>query len=128
MKEGESSERAFSFEEKDIRGYTEGGNRVIQAGFSFKNDEAKKITRSRLFVISGYYDDKGEYVARPEYVTKVYNKLVRVVKRIAPYTELTDTYISSRDEDYLQEKEWKHKEYISPRFLQLKMSQNYKLR
>lgn len=103
------------------------GNTVIEAGFSFRDDEAKELVRSRLFVTSGYYCN-GEWIPRPECVTKTYNRLVRTVKRIAPYTELADTYVSLRDEDYLQEKAWKHKEYISRQFLQLKLSQNYKLR
>ncbi len=51
-----------------------------------------------------------------------------MVKRLAPYTELTDTYVSMNDDDYLQEKEWKHKEYISPQFLRLKLTEDYRLR
>lgn len=92
------------------------------------NDAKRTITRSRLFVISGYYNDKGEYVPRPDCVTKLYNRLVRVVKKVAPYTELVDSYISTKDGDYLQEKQWKHKEYISPQVLQLKLHENYTLR
>ena len=82
----------------------------------------------RLYVQSGFYNDKGEYVPRPVCVTKVYNRLVRMVKKLAPYAELTDPYVSMNDEDYLQEKEWKHKEYISPQFLRLKLMENYRLR
>lgn len=108
-------------------GYNAAGNTVIEAGFSFVHDEKKKITRSRLFVISGYYDENRDYIARPECLTKMYHKLVRVVKKKAPYTELTDYIVSTRDSDYLQEKEWKHKEYISPSCLALKVSRNYKL-
>ena len=81
----------------------------------------------RLYVLSGFYNDKGEYVPRPVCVTKVYNRLVRMVKRLAPYNELTDTYVSMNDDDYLQEKEWKHKEYISPELFELKMREGYKL-
>lgn len=77
---------------------------------------------------SGFYDDKGEYVPQPVCVTKVYNRLARMVKRLAPYTELTDTYVSMNDDDYLQEKEWKHKEYISPQFLRLRLTEGYRLR
>lgn len=120
--------KSIPFVDEAIGIYTAARNSVIEAGFSFMNDEIRKIVRNRLFVISGYYDDKGEYIPRPECVTKIYNRLVRVVKKIAPYTELTDTYTSTKDDDYLQEKVWKHKEYISPQFLQLKLSQNYKLR
>ncbi len=37
----------------------------------------------RLYVQTGFYDDKGEYVPRPVCVTKVYNRLLRMVKRLA---------------------------------------------
>ena len=124
---GELISRQLPSGDECIGGYDSSGNVVIEANFSYRNDDKKWLSRSRLYVISGYYND-GAYISRPESVTKVYNKLVRVVKKIAPYTELTDTYISTRDEDYLQEKEWKHKEYISPEFLELKLSQNYSLK
>ncbi len=90
-------------------------------------EEMKKITRSRLFAISGYYDESGEYIPRPECLTKVYNRLARTVKKVAPYTELTDYIISTRDSSYLQEKEWRHKEYVSPAYLALRTSLKYEL-
>ena len=80
-----------------------------------------------MFVISGYYDEQGEYISRPECVTKIYNKLVRVAKKVAPLTELTDQYISTKEDTYLQKSERKHKEYITPEYLNLKESNNYKL-
>lgn len=113
------------FQGEPMFAYNAVGNTVIQAGFSHINDDEKKITRSRLFVISGYYDENGEYIARPECLTKIYQKLVRVVKKIAPYTEITDHIISKHD--IFQEEEWKHKEYISPSCLTLKVSKHYKL-
>lgn len=58
---------------------------------------------------------------------KIYNKLVRTVKKIAPYTVLIDKYISTKDDTYLQEVEWKNKEYISPQYLNLKECKNYHL-
>lgn len=42
----------------DIQRYSSFGNAIIEAGFSFKNNEVKTITCSRLFVISGYYDEQ----------------------------------------------------------------------
>ena len=104
------------------------GNAVVEAGFSWKHDLTKEITRSRIFAVAGRYDDRGEFVPRPECVTKLYNKLVRIVKKVAPLTELTDTYISTRDDSYLQEAEWTHKEYICSQYLQLKLSHGYKLK
>lgn len=115
------------FDDNDIQRYSCFGNTIIEAGFSIKNEEAKTITRSRLFAISGYYDEQGEYISRPEYVTKIYNKLVRIVKKIAPLTELSDTYVSTKDDTYLQEIKWKHKEYITLEYLNLKEYNNYKL-
>lgn len=122
---GNLSGKTLPFEAKDIQGYSPAGNAVIEAGFSFKNDKSKKITRSRMFVISGYYDEQGEYIPRPECVTKIYNRLVRIVKKIAPYTELTDICYNERNPYYLQE--YKHKEYITPEYLNLKECSDYKL-
>lgn len=124
---GELTAQKIPFDLDNIGGYSASGITIIEAGFSFQNEEKKKITRSRLFAISGYYDDSGAYIARPECLTKIYHKLARVVRKVAPYTELTDTYVSTRDNDYLQEREYKHKEYLSPSFLELKVSQGYKL-
>jgi len=119
--------KQIPFQNESLTGYNAVGNTVIEAGFSFIDDEQKKITRSRLFAISGYYDENGEYVPRPDCLTKTYNRLVRIAKKVAPYTELTDYIISTRDSSYLQEKEWKHKEYVSPSFLALRAIQKYEL-
>ena len=48
------------FPDGQMIGYNAAGNTVIEAGFSFIHDSEKEITRSRLFVISGYYDEAGE--------------------------------------------------------------------
>lgn len=101
---GVVSGRTIPFHDDDLlQSYSPAGNTVIKAGFSFRDDKRKMIARSRLFVISGYYDEQGEYISRPECVTKIYNKLVRIVKKVAPLTELTDKYISTKDDAYLQE-------------------------
>ena len=115
------------FQNESLTGYSAVGNTVIEAGFSFIDEKQKKITRSRLFAISGYYDENGEYVPRPDCLTKTYNRLVRIAKKVAPYTELTDYIISTRGSSYLQEREWKHKVYISASCLGLKVSKNYRL-
>lgn len=119
--------KTLPFNGNNIQSYSPIGSTVIKGGFSFRNDKSKTITRSRLFVISSYYDEQGEYISRPECVTKIYNKLVRTVKKIAPYTVLIDKYISTKEDTYLQEVEWKHKEYISPQYLNLKECKNYHL-
>lgn len=100
-------------------GYNASGNMVIEAGFATLPDGKRILLRKRLFVISGYYGEDGVYIPRPDCVTKVYNKLVRVVKKVAPCTEVNDThYDMGRGE----------KVYISPSFLQLKQEHHYELR
>ena len=108
-------------------GYSASGSTLIEAGYSFISLEEKKISSARLFCISDYYDDKGNLVKRPECVTKIYNALARYVKKISPYTELTDTAISTKEENYLQACEYKHKEYITDYCLKLR-ELGYKLR
>lgn len=49
-------------------------------------------------------------------------------EKIAPCGELTDHYISLGDVDYLQEKIWIHKEYVTPEYLSLKQMENYILK
>ncbi len=99
---------------------------LIEAGFSLLDQKKKKITRNRLWCSTGVYHTDGEFIARPEHLTKVYNTLMRFVKKLAPYTELTDVYVSVRDEDYGTEVEYKHKEYVSQLCID-KMSEGYKL-
>ena len=124
---GALMEQQIPFQDGNLVGYSAAGNTVIEAGFAVVYDEAKKITRSRLFAISGYYDESREYIPRPECLTKTYNRLARTVKKVAPYTELTDYIISTHDSSYRQEKEWRHKEYVSPAYLALRASQKYEL-
>jgi len=107
-----------------VGGFNATGNVVIEASYSYRDDEKKELIRSRLYVTTGYYGEDKDFAPRPEELTKVYNKLVRVVKKVAPYTELVDTYISRYDG---QEKEWRRKEYISPEFLRLKLDEGYTL-
>lgn len=94
------------------------GNAVIEAGFSYIND--KKITRSRLYVKSGYYNDCEEWVPRPDCMTDLYNSLSRKAKKVAPYTELIDIRTHTHGEHYGEEFEWKHKEYITAHCLDLR--------
>ena len=110
-----------------IGGYNSSGNVVIEASFSVVSHENKKISRARIFSITGYNDEHGNWIDRPECLKKVYEKLVRGIKKIAPYTEITDTIISTAEDSYAKAKEWKHKEYISPALLTLKISDGYKI-
>ena len=110
-------------------GYSASGNTIVEAGFSCitdnNEDEKKLISRARLFCITGYYDGSGEFIPRSDCMTKAFNSLVRIVKKTAPYTEITDKR-SENGEDYLNEVEYKYKVYISRRCLDLKY-RGYKL-
>ena len=83
-------------------GYSATGNAVIEAGFSRLNEGGP--TRSRLFVISGYYDGEEVWVPRPDCMTKLYDRLARRVKKLAPY---------------VQPRGWQYKTYASPDLLPL---------
>ena len=94
------------------RGYTETHNAIIEAGYSRISDELKQVSSERLFSISGYY--KGdEYISRPACVDDIYKKLVRKVKKLAPYTELVDVH-KETGEEYV------HKEYVTLQCLELR--------
>ena len=101
-------------------------NSVIEAGFSRIITESGEISRARLYLTTGYYDSGCTFVYRPDCIVKVYNSLARYVKKLAPYTELTGSYISMKDENYGQRVEYKHKEYISPYWLK-RMDEGYSL-
>lgn len=83
--------------------------------------------RARIYCITGYYNEDGEYIPRPECLTKVYNALARYVKKLAPCTEFTDTRISMRDENYGEKVEYKHKEYVTKACLELVEREGYRL-
>lgn len=113
--------------QESIGGYNSSGNVLIEVGFSRINHSGKTIYRARLFSISGYYAEDGEWVERPACMKKLYDKLARSVKKIAPYTEINDTIFSTRADDYGSIREWTHKEYITSELLELKNNKNYHL-
>ncbi len=113
--------------QESIGGYHSSGNVLIEAGFSRINHSGKSISRARLFSISGYYEEGGEWVERPDCMKKLYDKLTRSVKKIAPYTEITDNIFSTKTDDYGSIREWTHKEYITPELLELKKDKKYHL-
>ncbi len=113
------------------------GNALIEAAYSFilheptgvcEKRSKKEIKRARLYCITGYYDEIGEWIPRPECLTKVYNSLVRYVKKIAPYTEMVDILVSMKKENYGEKYEWRHKEYITKTCLDMVNNEGYKLR
>lgn len=107
--------------------YSASGISLIEAGYSYIDAGEKRIYSARLYCITGYYDENKVFVSRPDCVTNAYNALARYAKKLAPYTELTDSCISTRDETYLQEIERKCKKYITPHCLNL-WNEGYALR
>lgn len=108
------------------RGFNECENSVIEAGYSRILTDSREILRARLYLTTGYYDSNDTFIYRPDCIVKVYNSLARYVKKLAPYTELTGSYISIREENYGQRVEYKHKEYVSPYCLKL-LGEGYSL-
>lgn len=118
-KAGELTIGNNEFGEYIDRGYSETQNAIIEAGYSRISDEEKKICEHRLYSITGYYKDE-EFISRPACVEDIYKKLVRKVKKLAPYTELVDIHKESGAE-YI------HKEYITPHYLKLRNEKGYSL-
>ena len=95
---------------------------LIEAGFSRPDHENRLIIRKRLYLITGRYEN-GIWIPRSENIGKIYNKLVRIVKRTAPYTEIEHFVVN---EMYKGEK-FITKEYISSEFLDFVKNSNYTL-
>lgn len=93
---------------------------IIEAGFSIPNNN--QLIRNRLYIITGLYDD-GNWAARSESITKLYNKLVRIVKKVAPYTEFDHCVVNPMYEGELH----KTKEYITPFYLSVVKTTKLKL-
>ena len=94
---------------------------VIEAGFSFPNKEKHLISSNRIYVISGRYADDGNWVSQFDLLTEIYNKLVRVVKKTAPYTEIEHFVVNPMYEG----KKFKSKKYISSEYYDLVQNKDY---
>ena len=81
------------------------------------------MVKNRLYIVTGRYTDDGCRVSCPDMLTKVYNKLVRVVKKTAPYTEF-EHFVEN---PMYEGGKFKSKEYISPEFYELVQRKDYKL-
>ncbi len=99
---------------------------LIEAGFSCVDAETKKISRSRLWCSTGFYDKDGEFIKRPEELTRVYNTLARFAKKLAPYTEVTRSYVSRWGDNCGETVEYRKKEYVSQSCID-KMAEGYEL-
>ena len=125
---GDVKIKIYNGMERLDHGFSATGNAVIEADYSFVLREQagvcgmrgrREIMRARIYCITGYYGEDGEYIPRPECLTKVYNALARYVKKLAPCTEFTDTRISMREENYGEKVEYKYKEYVTKACLEM---------
>ena len=94
---------------------------IIEAGFSMPNEEEHLIVSNRLYIITGRYADDGNWVSRSDMLTQIYNKLARVVKKTAPYTEVEHFVVNPMYEG----KKFKSKKYISPDYYDLAQNKGY---
>ena len=133
---GEIKVGLYNGMERIDSGFSATGNAVIEAGYSFiwkepegacGTREIKELRRARIYCITGYYDENGAYIPRPDCLTRVYNALARYVKKLAPCTEFADKRISIKDEDYGKEYEYRHKEYVTGAFLDMVNNEGYVL-
>ena len=104
--------------EEFVGGYHSSGNVMIEAGFSKINHADKKISRARLFSVTGYYNEQSVWIARPPCMLKLYEKLARSVRKIAPATDFIVSYQNIWD-DTVPPGKRKCRAYISPEMLQL---------
>ena len=93
---------------------------LIEAGFSEPflpkgSSNGRELIRSRLYVPTAWTDKDGNRTERPEAVTKLYQKLVRTVKQIAPLTEFSHYSVNPVNDGVLI----RGKAYISPYCLSL---------
>ena len=112
-------------DKQQIGGYNKSGNVVIEANFSRIWHDRKEISRGRLFLNTGYYNAQGKWIDCPECMNKIYEQLKRKVKKIAPYTEITD-FITDYSADNYKQIEWRHQEYIAHELLELHVNNEYK--
>lgn len=102
--------------------------KIIEAGFSKIEHKSKYITSGRIYVGSGMYMPNGEYVARDDGITKLYGKLSRAAKKLAPYTEVNDTITETTNDGHSDKTIYTHKEYISSECFDLWKNFSYRLK
>ena len=94
---------------------------VIEAGFSIPDSKNKLIMKNRLYLASGYYDANGSFVKCSDKTVKVYDKLARIVRKLAPYTEVSHLAVNPLYEN----QRVTSKKYITPYYLFLVRTGDY---
>lgn len=105
------------------QGYSSSGVTLIEAETTIIRETKKEIQRGRLFCVSGYYDGEGHYVNRPDCVTKIYNALVRYLKKQVLYLDV-EHYVFN---PIYEGRKFVSKEYITTKCLWLVNDEDYAL-
>lgn len=103
-------------------------NVVLEARGSRINTEQKEIFRGELYLSTGYYDEDKNFITPPDCLVKLYNALAQYVKKLAPYTEVTEGHVYVGGPKDGQKEVRMVKKYISPYCFDLKENKGYKLR
>ncbi|MCI6738388.1 MAG: hypothetical protein MR593_09750 [Intestinibacter sp.] len=90
-------------------------SQLIEAGFSCIYEYQKEISRARLWVSTGYWNENEGFIHRNQLLDKKYSSLVRYVKKLAPYTEIEMKSSNPR----CNCRTYITKEYITPVFLEM---------
>lgn len=59
-------------------GFNSLGLAMIEAGFSKHPSD-----NARMYIMTGYYDENGQWIVRSEQISKVYDKLARKARKLA---------------------------------------------
>ena len=82
---------------------------VVESSYSVIHEN--KITRGRIWISTGYYDDTDKFISRSDILDKKYSALARFVKKLTLYTEIPLKFPNGQIHAY--------KEYITPYLLDL---------
>lgn len=91
---------------------------LIEIGYSERSDKRMSLSRSRIYVSTGYYDQDGRWIARSERLTKVYDKLARTVKKLASFTAFELDIVDQTDGMYVNPRKFQTKVYATPQCLE----------
>lgn len=83
---------------------------LIKSGFSYINEKKKEISKSRIWVSTGFWSNNEEFIHRNEVLDKKYSSLMRYIKKLAPFTEVE---VKAQNPMY-EGKKFIRKVYITP--------------
>lgn len=95
---------------------------LIEASFSrpwpAHGSTLPNINRARLYIPTGFWDENRQWVPRSERLTKVYQRLARLARKLAPAAALTVDDIDYNQEGNPEPVQYSCRIYTSPRCLE----------